>query len=396
VTTPHARPGRRSSSPRVKREAAVTRKLEQLEVDQEARRRLAAKLAGGGFVFPEVGRTLADDLATEARERAYVIDELQIAGGNALLVAQYKVGKTTLLMNLLKALADQEPFLNRFDVAPLDGRVAYWNYELDADQFRRWMRDIDVHNTERVAEPLHLRGAHLPFWLPEYAERAIQWLRGAEVEFLIVDPIARAWSGLVNDENDNATVGAFTDSIDALKREADVPHLVISSHTGRERFTENEERSRGATRLEDWMDVGWYFTKDKQGRRALRAMGRDVDVEAQDITYDGSTRRLYATGQTREQRREQEGLQAVVDALALGGDGPTTTDLADGLTGTKAERGSLVKLAAREALIERRYQNGDLHDELQEPRRGVALRCYLTDNGRALHARRVERSEGDH
>jgi AAA domain len=389
------RPGRRTKADREAAtafERKVSDRQRTLEIDREAKRRLASNLAGDAFSFPEPGRTLADDLEAPPREQAFVVDELAIAGGNSLLVAQYKTGKTTVLLNLAKSLADREPFLSRFDVAPLDGRVAYWNYELDPDQFRRWVRDIGIDHPERIAEPLHLRGAHLPFWQPEYAARTVEWLRANEVEFLIIDPAPRAWAGLVMKEEDNAAVGAFTDALDAVKREADVQHLVISTHTGRQQFEENEERSRGATRLEDWMDAGWYYTKDGQGRRALRAMGRDVEVEAFDVGYDGHTRRLYVTGQTRRERREAEGLRNVVDAL-VGGlkiapetpltECPTTTDLQDAMEGTAGKKSGYIREAERLGLIERYHDQGDKHDPQETTNK--RLRCRPTKRGVNLH-----------
>ena len=380
-------------------EAAVAKELRQIEVRTEARRRQAAKAQPDiASLLPPAGRTLADELAEAPEEVAFAIDRLHPAGGNALLVAQYKAGKTTLLLNLVKALADGEPFLGQFDVAPLAGRVAYFNYELDAAMFGVWARDLGIAHPERVAAPLHLRGAGLPFWHDAVAEQLIAWLRQNEVEFLILDPAARAWRGLVDNENDNAAVAVFTDTLDAIKREAGVPNLVLSTHTGRLRPAENEERSRGATRLEDWMDAGLYLTSDSHGRRALRASGRDVDVEAIDLDYDDWTRRLSTSGQTRRERREDEGVQRVLDTLATFDEPPTTKGLSDALTGEKEKRSGWIKAAAVAGYLERRYTDETPHDERESPRPGAGLYCSLTDRGRAFlegHAERVREAEDE-
>ncbi len=253
-------------------ETDVQKRMHRIRAENEARRRITSEYAGESYTLPAPGRTLADDLAVPPRKRKYTIDELHTVGGNSLLVAQYKTGKTTLLLNLVQALADHKPFLGHFDVAALDGRIAFWNYELDPDMFRTWARDIGIEHPEHVAEPFHLRGASLPIWRPSVADQVVDWLRSNEVQFLIVDPAAQAWNGLVETENDNTDVGGFLHILDEIKRRAEVPDLVLATHMGRGHADEDNERSRGATRLEDWMDAGWYLTKEKKtDTRTLRA-----------------------------------------------------------------------------------------------------------------------------
>jgi RecA-family ATPase len=363
-------------------EEEVEKRVRGLAVAEAAGRRFAAEQDGDRFSFPEGGRTLSDDLAVPPREVQWSIEDLHPAGGNTLLVAQLKTGKTTLLLNLVKALADDEPFLGRFSVARLSGRVAFWNYELDADMFRRWARDVRVEHPERVAEPLHLRGTMLPIWLPERADQAAKWLRDNEVEFLIIDPAAAAWRGLVDNENDNGQLAAFTHALDALKRRAGVRDLVLATHMGRQAFEEDAERSRGGTRLEDWMDAGWYLRKDSTGRRTFRAMGRDVSLEAIDLSYQDAERRMQFTGQTRDERRVSDGVQNVVDALSQlehAGDYPATTRTLEAATeGNKNDLSRWIQEADRAGLIKREKV-------------GKAKLCSLTVEGRKRVERKVSR-----
>lgn len=363
-------------------ESDVQRHVHNIRVTGEAQRRIAAEVAGEGYTLPASGRTLADDLAMPPRERKYTIDQLHTAGGNSLLVAQFKTGKTTLQLNLMKALADREPFLGHFEVAPLEGRVGFWNYELDADMFREWGRDIGIVHPERVAEPFHLRGASLPLWLKPVQDEVVEWLRTNEVQFLIIDPAAEAWNGLVDTENDNTGIGQFCHVLDEVKRRAGVTDLVLSTHMGRVQPDEDNEHSRGATRLEDWMDAGWYLRKEtKSETRTLRARGRDVELEALDLTYNHGTRRLAFSGQTRDKRRAQEGTQVVVDALAeleRNGQHPakSTNALTAAMSGDKTHHSEWVQAAEKEGYI-MRSQNGK------------GLSCELTDKGRDLASRRV-------
>ena len=272
------------------------------------------------------------------------------------------------------------PFLDHFQVEPLTGRVAFLNYEMNEHMFRDWATALGIERPERIARPLHLRGERLLFWQPEVRDELADWLRSSEVEFLIVDPAARAGGGLVDNENDNAQVGRFTDALDELKRAAGVPDLLLATHTGRARAEEDEERSRGATRLEDWADSLWYLTKDKTGTRYLRAVGRDVELEATELQYDEQRRRCRTTGQTRTERRQEDGIQAAVDALAVltsGGDEPpTTTELAEVIEGDKTRRSGWIKDAEFEGYIVREQV-------------GRKKLCRLTEQGWKLHGRRV-------
>lgn len=348
---------------------------------EEAARLLAEARAADAIALPAPGQTLMDDLAEPPSGPKYAVAELHPHGGNSLLVAEKKAGKTTLALNLTRALADGLPFLERFAVEPMDGRVAFLNYEISADLFREWATDLEIQHPERVARPLHIRGRTLPFWESAQLDRIADWLRGEEVEWLIVDPAARAWSGLVDNENDNAKVARFTEALDALKEAAEVPNLLLTTHTGRAKREEGEEAARGATRLEDWADSLWYLTRDRDGARALRATGRDVEVEALDLQFHPD-RRLTATGLTRSQRRTEEGIDHAVDALALieaaGEEPPKTSALEAAMDGDRNKRNAWIQAAVERGLIDRR-------------KHGRALVCSLTDAGRKRHARRVER-----
>jgi RecA-family ATPase len=361
----------------------VIKRARDLIRDEEARALVTSRRVGRQVVLPRPGRTLKTDLARNRSRTRFTIDHLHPSGGNTLLVAEKKAGKTTLALNLVRALVDEEPFLGHFETRPLTGRVAFLNYELDAEMFREWARDLGIQRVKKVAHPIHIRGRTLRFWEPRTAARLTRWLRLNNVEFLIIDPAARAWNGLVDNENDNAQVGRFIDALDAIKRRSGVRDLLLTTHTGRARQEDGQERSRGATRLEDWMDAGWYLTKDHSGRRSLRAIGRDVDVDALDLEYASGSRHIATTGHTRSMRREHNGIQQVVEALApWEGTAPTTSELSKTMTGDQNRRSKWIKAAEREGYIKR-------------TRDGRAQRCSLTRKGRKLGGVERQAEDGD-
>jgi RecA-family ATPase len=367
---------RTKAKPKLPRPGAqdVRAEVKRILVREEARRVIDADRAGA-IELPKLGHTLADALAERYEPPGYTVARLHRAEANTVLIAQYKAGKTTLCLNLVQALADGEPFLGKFEVQPLDGRVAYFNYELSEGQFREWADEIGIKNQDAVAAPLHLRGRSLPLWIPEVRLRVVRWLKANEVVFWIVDPAARAWQPLVDNENDNARVGAFTDALDQVKREAGIRDLLITAHTGRGRQENGQERSRGATRLEDWMDAGIYLTKERD-TRALRAEGRDVSVEAIELEYDPTTRQVRTTGRTKSERHEDEGVLRAVEALAQleGTDNypAKTSALEHAMSGDQNRRNAWVRVAVDRGLIAR----------AAGPRR--AQLHSLTDAGRQL------------
>jgi hypothetical protein len=364
------------------REPRIATRVEHLRVQQEAARRLRTEEAGPRFRVSREAGSLAEQLAEPRSGQRWAINDLLPAEGNGLLVAQYKAGKTTLAMNLARAWADGEPFLGRFEMPSTATNVAFFNYELSRTMFLDWMEEMDVDHPERI-HPFHLRDWSLPFWEPEVRDELADFFAEQQIGLWIIDPAARAWRGFVEDENANSQVEAWTAAVDELKRYAGIAESLVTHHVGRTKQAEGEERGRGATRLEDWMDAGWYLTKDGE-TRSLRAIGRDVDLDAIDLDYDPALRRLRASGQTRDERRASDAMEDAIYTLGslLGqrrDSPPITTELSDEMSVEKKKRSPGIRKAEKEGFIKR--EKG-LH--------GAKL-CDLTDAGRKFCERRVER-----
>jgi hypothetical protein len=342
---------------------ALAEELLRMRARRSATRILDAEDAARTFREPPYRPTLTEELALPEEPVAYTIDQVLPAGGNVLLTAQYKTGKTTLVNALARSLADRRPFLGRFDVADLPGRVALWNYEVDERQYRRWLREVGFVDTDRVCV-LHLRGYRLPLSVPHVEDWVVCWLEEHKVALWVVDPFARAFVGAGRSENDNTEVGAFLDTLDVIQNRAGVSDLVLPTHTGRAEVEAGDERARGATRLDDWADVRWFLTKDDNDERYFRATGRDVDVAEEKLGFDPVTRALTLGGwdrRTERRRRVSDAIVAFVEAHP----GCTVRDLEKGLGMNK----ELVSQARHEALAARVIK-------VVEGRRG-ALQHYL-------------------
>jgi hypothetical protein len=304
-------------------------------------------------------RTLDEDLKETSDPLSWTVEELQVLGGNALLIAEFKAGKTTLSMNLAKSLADGEPFLDRFGVRRLDeGTVAYWNYEMTAAQRRGWLTDVQVRHPERITL-LDLRGYSIPLQTKQGREVAVRWLEEARATYWILDPFGRAFG---DNENDNAAVGAFLEALDDIKSRAGVQDLLLVTHTGRKEHEVGREHARGATRPDDWADTRWILTK-RGGQRQLRAEGRDVLVAAVDLAFDSASRRLTAGSPSPEggtvHMDPVEAMVLQVEQLVLANPGIHSGPLRAAIKGDGSSRGKAISVAVDRGLVRRERDSND-------------------------------------
>ena len=261
---------------------------------------------------PPSHHSLTAELAIPDEPVSWAITDIMPTGSNTLLTAQYKTGKTTLTLNMIRAMADNQLFLGRYTPTPLEpGRtVAWFNYEVDDRQARRWLRDLNIKNTDSVVV-LNLRGYRLT--LTDTATQAwvIRWLRDHNVHHWVMDPFARAFTGS-GDENSNSEVGVWLDIVDSIKEQSGIDTLTLPTHTGRLAQVVGAERARGATRLDDWADIRWLLTKDDNDRRFIRFEGRDVDVEEEELTWEADTRTVLLTGRGGRKKVKTADIQDVV------------------------------------------------------------------------------------
>ena len=237
-------------------------------------------------------------------------------GTSTLIPAQRKTGKTTLLLNLSRSLLTGEPFLGTFEVQPVAGLVALLNYEVSGDTITQWAHEAGLDPDRFFLA--NLRGRRNPLVDPEDRGRLAQLLRQRGTESLLVDPFGRAYTGA--SQNDPGEVGAFLAELDRFTRsDVGAQDLILTTHAGW-----NQERTRGSSALEDWADSIITMTRDDSddstGERYLCAIGRDVDLEEDQLIYDPDTRTLTLAGTgsrktAKDTRRHDKLDRAVLEAV---------------------------------------------------------------------------------
>lgn len=288
-------------------EDAVAEAAFTARVRAEAQRRITAE---GAVWQPFDAALLADTVIEPVRWR---VEGLLSAQGRLLIAAQRKSGKTTLTLNLARDLLLGTDHLGRFHVKPIGGRVGFLNFEVSRSQLCLWAREAGVPGDRFLA--VHLRGRANPFADADDTARLAALLRAAAVEVVIVDPFGRAYTG--TSQNDAGEVGAFLSALDRFAEVAGCAELVLTAHAGWD-----GERTRGSSALEDWADAVTYLVRDKENDklRYFRAIGRDVEVDEDRLTFDQTTRRLTLAGAgsraaVRVQRHTDELVEAIVEAV---------------------------------------------------------------------------------
>lgn len=291
----------------------VADELALLRARDEAKTIFVAEKSDREFREPPYRPTLTAELLEPRLPTRFAVQDLLPAGGNALLTAQYKAGKTTFVTELARCWVDEQDFLGKFPIFSTR-RVALWNYELSQNQYDEWLEQAGITNTDRISV-LHLRGYRLDLRSPKGERWAADWLRDHDIGLWVPDPFARAAVGV--DENSNSEVGVWLDTLDVIKEKGGVDESVLPVHTGRAVQESGQERARGATRLDDWADARWLLTKDDAGERYFRATGRDVEMDEEKLIFEPTARHLTIGGGDRAWHAKRRAEDAVVSYVEL-------------------------------------------------------------------------------
>lgn len=267
-----------------------------LKIREEAKAKLAASKTQSGYktldIQPLATLLLEDDKPLEWRIQGWMQQ-----GHNVTVAARYKVGKTTLVTNILRSLVDGDPFLDIYPVTRVTKPIVVFNHELSERQFTMWLRKSGIKNTHMII-PVNLRGKGLYLQDEDAQDWAIELLKKYEAEVWIIDPLQAALRGSVNDDN---IASDWIAAADRVKAEAGVSELLLITHTGHlskadEYGRSANERSAGSARWAGWPDALWSYTKNDEGTRFISAEGRDVSIEESALVYDEETMQLKSEG----------------------------------------------------------------------------------------------------
>lgn len=281
--------------------AETRRRVIMMRASERARELLAAERAANTKIVMPV--TLTELLCEPVEESRWRVSGLWPSGGNVMLAAGPKAGKTHVLINLIRVLVDGGRFFDSYPVTRLEsGKVTALDFELPRQKWREWLGAQRIIRGEQV-NTWALRGQGSAFNMLDASMRK-RWaeaLARLETRILTLDCLAPVLSGLGLDENSQRDVGAFLEGLSEMAYQAGIEELVIVHHMGH-----TGDRARGTSGLAGWPDAIWSLVRDKpepahkgapvvedpRAPRRFSAYGRDVDVAPEVIEYDATSGRI--------------------------------------------------------------------------------------------------------
>jgi hypothetical protein len=268
------------------------------------------------LTFP-ADSSLTDLLEEPDSSEPDLIEGIWPLGGNVLLSAKAKAGKTTMRNNVIRSLVDGTPFLDHFEIPDKVSRVVVIDLELTRTMSKSWLRKQDIEHTDSIR--LHtLRGqAHLlDIRVRSIRDHWVKILHGADV--VILDCLEPVLGALVLNPNSDAR--AFLDMWSSMLTEAEAVSSLVLHHHGHV-----AERAKGDSQVLAWPDAIWdmvYKDPDPNnpdnlaGPRYFKARGRDVEVPDGRLVLDLETRRMrYVGGASRALDRASDAKTCTRDDL---------------------------------------------------------------------------------
>lgn len=276
-------PTREKGTQEYEDERAVMRKRANRYADMV----LAVEGLGEIAKFGDKSDTFEQELAIPLEPTKWFVDRWFRYSSSALLISDYKAGKSRLVMNMALALTNEEPFLGVYQTSmPDSGRIWYGNFDMTEEEFRTYIADYDWKHPERMIVE-HLAAGMFPIWIPSVFDDFVQYALRMNITCLVIDTLAMACQGFA-DESSNPEMSEYIALMKKLCRAAKIPHLLIVHHVGKS----DKETGRGASSL--GASVSTIITLLKEGDdfdspRSLKAVGRGVGVAPVALAYSLET-----------------------------------------------------------------------------------------------------------
>lgn len=274
--------------------AKVESKAAEITINMDAKDLATKRRAIRDWEPPTDEGSLAEQFASPIPQAPALVDKLVPGSGVTLFLAQYKAGKTVLMVNLIKAITTGEKFLRQFDTTKVEGGVAMWNMEVHPAQLNGWFESIGLpEEAAKNVYPKHLNGSGMDLSQEIVADWAVEWLQERDVKVWIIDPMSKLFQG---DENSNTEMNAWFRAVREIAKRAGVDSTVIVHHTGHNAGF----RGRGASAImgdPDALIAYWHGGEHgaiPTGPRYMSGMTRQFgQIEEMTIEHDNETQEVW-------------------------------------------------------------------------------------------------------
>lgn len=286
---------------------------ENLRAQGDARKRLAAAEAAE-IELPPI--TSLDALLAKPDDhvRLRIANLWPSGGAKVLCAAPAGAGKTTLSGNLVRSLADGDPFLGTFEVHQRAERIVIIDNEMTEEMLKRWLRRQGVGNTAAVVDVVNLRGRAGLFDLGSDRLREMWTRRLADLgcDFVIFDCLSPVINAMGLKEA--TELGNFLHPLTDMLTAAGVADVLVHHHMGHE-----HERARGDSTALGWSDANWKIVRTDGGDDRYFAADkvRDADDPVPEglLSWDKGTGRLTYTGGDRTATGKKEVVEQRITAI---------------------------------------------------------------------------------
>jgi hypothetical protein len=317
----------------------VTDQKQRMLALELARREIAEEKYSLQESAPEP-KNLSSWLLENEEPQTYRIAELWPSEGTVFLVAAYKAGKTTVIMNVIRCLIDGGLFLGRFQTQPVEKNVGLLNFEVNAGQAKTWLKRLELKSPEKLLT-WNPKGYAGPMSSEIARDKFTESLIRNDIEVLIIDPFSGIFRS--GDANSNSDVKAFLLDLDEIVHKSGISEVLMAVHAGKD-----PNVPRGATTLGDHPDALWNLVKGEFGKgRYFKAEGRDVLFPEEGLVLKEDKVTLELNGLSKAET-SSENFEARVTAFVEKNPDCPAGAITAGITGKEAK-----VTAARDSLVAR-------------------------------------------
>jgi hypothetical protein len=275
----------------------------------------------------------------------FLIDQLLPACGVIMEIAKPKVGKSTLLRQMIASVLTGEPFLG---FTTVKSAVFYFAIEEWDFQVAQHFRDIGLKRGTSLQIQTGLPG---PNWLTEL--RTILTNNPA-IKLVVIDPLFLAIN--VKDANDYAPMMKALAEIAVLAREF-VISIVCVHHSKKNMSADAGDNSLGSTALRGIAEGTWQIIKAADGTRTFQTeMRNGKDVPPTLLIFDEESRTSRLGGAEADLERRKAAMireEVAGQMLDYVGNSPgkTRTEILDNIPYKSSLKSAIFTQLEREGLL---------------------------------------------
>ncbi len=303
-----------------------------------------SEIPSNGLQAPKFNITRLDKLLNEPEEKVnWILDQILPTAGTSLLVGKPKVGKTTLVRNLLICISQGKPFLGR---QTQKGAVLYLALEEKRSEVIRHFKEMNVSGQEEV----YLHAAVAP---PEALDLLREELSKKEFALIVIDPLFRLVR--IRDGNDYIQVTNALEPLVSLARTSGA-HILCVHHLGKgER--EGADAILGSTAIFGAVDTAVILKRTEKYRTLKTTQRYGLDLEETVLNFDTNTRTVLL-GESKSRVERKNLSENILEVIQRAGHPITGSEIEEQVEGRTQLKREALKWLIEDKQVERTGRGG--------------------------------------